>query len=791
MVQSEWIHAFTPLAAAGNAGWIDDFGIVVTAAGIAVAVFYTLRLPIIFGYIIAGLLIGPNLFQNPLVKDAVAIQQISELGIIFLLFFIGMEFDLKRLQRVFGPALLALLLQTLFMIYLAQLLAPFLSWNPTSTLFFGSLLAISSSMVTVRVLRDYGRMQEASSQFTVGILILEDVLAVILLVILTGVAVTKTFDWDAAWLVIFLMGIFVVMVFVIGRALVPRALLAVCGDKTNPEVMTLVSTGLVMGVSMLALRMEFSPALGAFVAGTLLSQTQVARTVEHMNRSLHDVFSAVFFVSIGMQMDPVLLLNNLPWILGISILVIIGKVLSCWAGICMAGQSGKTAFMAAVPKAQIGEFSFIIAGLGSSLGVLDAKLTGIAFGVALTTIFLSPLLTKRAGTLYTTFLKLAPGGLVTFFDTYQKFVEGLLVGLGKNLVLFLIRRPVIQIVIYFFIINGIFIAASFGLPLFNEFVAKWPMLWLWDLAYWLVAGLLVSPFLIAVLRNLNAISYILTDALFGVRKERSSHQTHLRKMLNATILGLFLIVLALVFLVAAAPYLPDTTLAGLAFLIVTAIVIQLRSRLIRVNSQMEYLFIESFRAEIESKEEQRRSLVLDLIKNQTPWPVKIADLTLPVHSAWSGKLISDLQLRKKFGVNILALGRDYTMVYDPGPGAAVFSEDRLVLSGSPESIEKVRQAMQLQIDPKDRPAPSPEQFRLRQVYVGPRSELAGETLAGGRVRQRFGVTVIGIQRDEKRIDNPAPDFLIVAGDVLLVAGLPEKIAAFASLCGEKPLPVTE
>jgi len=455
----------------------------------------------------------------------------------------------------------------------------------------------------------------------------------------------------------------------------------------------------------------------------------------------------------------------------------------------MAGQSGRTAFMAAVPKAQIGEFSFIIAGLGSSLGVLDQKLTGIAYGVALATIFLSPLWINRSDWLFSRLLKLTPGGLRTWFETYQKFIEGLLVGLGKNVVLFLIRRPVIQIVIYFFIINGIFITASFVLPLFNGFISDWPMNWLWNMAYWLLTGLLVSPFLIAVLRNLNAMSYILSEALFASRSKRSSHQKQLRQTLNIAILGLFLVVLTLVFLMVAAPYLPDSTLAGMAFLIVTAVVVLLRSRLIRVNSQMEYLFIESFRADIESREDQRRTEILDLIKKQAPWPVQIVDLTLPPHAAWSGKLISDLQLRSRFGVNVLALGRGYSVVYDPGPGAAIFSGDRLVLTGSPDAIENVRQSMQLQIDPKDRPVPTPEQFRLQQVYVGPRSEVAGETLAGARVRQRFGVTFIGIQRDDKRIDNPSPDFLVAAGDVLLVAGLPDKIEAFTSLCDEKPLPV--
>ncbi len=778
-------------AAHGTDGWIDDFGIVLAAAGLAVAIFYRLKLPVIFGYILAGVLIGPSLFSSPLIQDADAIQQISELGVIFLLFFIGMEFDLKRLQRVMGPAFMSLLLQTLFMLYLAQVLALFLGWNPTSTVFFGSLLAISSSMVTVRVLRERDLLKEAGSQFTIGILILEDVLAVILLVILTGVGVTQSFDWDAAWLVTFLMGIFVVMVFVIGRAIVPRVLLAACGEEKSAEVITLVSVGLVMGVSMLALKLDFSPALGAFVAGTLLSQTQVAQTVENVNRSLHDVFSAVFFVSIGMMLDPALLFANIGAILIISLLVILLKIFACWGGLSLAGQPGKTAFMAAVPKAQIGEFGFIIAGLGSSLGVMDKQLSGIAFGVALVTILLTPFVTRFSEPSYIVLLRAMPKGLIVSFETYQKFIEGLLVGLGRNVVLKLIRRPILQIVVYFFLITGIFIAASFATGWYSRISDGWPVEWAWKLGYWLLVGIVVSPFLIAVLRNLNATSYILSDALFSGWASTPTYRHRLQKMLSAVILGAFLFLIGTIFMLVAAPYLPHTAVAGLAFLIVAAVVIAMRSRFIRVNSHMELLFMESFIAEVTSKEEERRESILEMIKKQTPWPVEIVDLTLPVHAAWSGKRIRELNLRGRYGVNILALGRGYSVVYDPAPDAPVFSGDRLVLSGSSDSIDKVRTDMKVQVKPDERPVPTPDQFKMDRVYVNPHSELDGQTLAGGRIRQRFGVTVLGIQRGEKRIHNPGHDFLVNAGDVLLIAGLPGKIEAFIAACDEKPLPVTE
>lgn len=771
-----------------EAGWIDDFGLVLAAAGLAVVIFYHLRVPIIFGYILAGILIGPSLFAHPLIEDAGAIQQISELGVIFLLFFIGMEFDLKRLQRVLGPAFLALLVQTVLMLYLAQVLSVFLDWTATSAVFFGSLLAISSSMVTVRVLRTGKRLHDASAQFTVGILILEDILAVILLVILAGVALTQTFDWDAAWLITFLMGIFVIMVFLIGRALVPRLLLAVCGDEVDPEVMTLVSVGLVMGISILALRLDFSPALGAFVAGTLLSQTQVAKRVEHTNRSLHDVFSAVFFVSIGMQLDPVVLWRKLPWILLIALLVVFFKVVACWFGLVLAGQSGKTSLQASVPKAQIGEFSFIIAGLGSSLGVLDRETSGIAFGVALVTILVTPLLTSQTERLHAGLLGMTPRRVQTLFHTYQTFLEGLMLGLGRNLVLRLVRRPFLQITLYFFLINGLLISASFGAGRFFELAAAWPFNGIWKLGYWLACGLVISPFLIAIIRNLNAVSFILTDALFSGKTSRPVYQNRLRQLLNAFILGAFLSLFVLVFLLVAAPYIPNTGIAGMAFLVVAGSVVFLRSRLILVNSQMEILFMESFHEDVAGREDQRRAEILSMIQEQAPWPVEVVDLTLPVHAAWSGKRIREIDFRSRFGVNILALGRGHSVVFDPSGEVPVFSGDRLVLSGSPGEIRQVQEAMGEQVRPEDRPLPGPSQFRMEQLYVGPNSDLDGETLAGGQIRQRHGVTVVGVQRGDERIANPAPDFLVKAGDILLVAGLPGKIEAFSRQCGEKPLP---
>lgn len=771
-----------------SVGWIADFGLVLAAAGLAAMLFRILQWPLIFGYLLAGIIIGPHVLPIPLVEDRQAIQSISELGVIFLLFFIGLEFDLKRLQRVLGPALIGLLLQTFTMLYLARLLGPALGWNAVNTLFFGSLLAISSSMVTVRVLRDSNRLREAPSQFTIGILILEDVLAVILLVVLTGVALTRTFAWDAVGLVVVAMLLFIVVVFLIGRTFVPWLYSRICGQNPDPEVMTLMSVGLVMAVSLLALKLEFSPALGAFVAGTLFSSTAVARQVETMNRSLHDVFTAVFFVAVGMQLDPALLFDEAGWILLVAVLVIVGKTISCSTGLVLSGQRGQTAFKAAVPKAQIGEFSFIIAALGNNLGVLDPQLTSIAYGVALLTILATPPLTARTEEIHGFCRRALPNGILGFLQTYRQFIEGLAVGLGRSVVLRLIRRPLLQVVLYFLLITGLVIVESVAsrhlFPLFQE--APFP--YLWKPLYWLLAGLLLAPFLFAVLRNLNAIAFVLTDALISREGRTPYYLPNLKQMISGLILGLFTVFLALMFLVLAAPYLPEQALPGLLGLIVLLAIVFFRGRLIRVNSQMELLFINTFREDVSTREEGRRQEILSMIKDQTPWDVAVEDIMLPRRSTYSGSLIRDLGWRSNYGVNILALCRYNSVVFDPAPGAPVFSGDRIIVSGKPESITAVREAAHQQLAAEDRPSPGKRHFRLQQIFVPPRSELDGQTLAGAHVRQRFRVTVIGIQQEEKRILNPSPDHLIHAGDVLLIAGLPERIEAFARHCGEKPLP---
>jgi len=757
---------------------VVDLGLVLVGAGLAVLVFSALRVPVLFGYIVAGLLLGPNLLPFTLVENPDAIQQLSELGVIFLLFFIGMEFDLRRIKEILGPAFAALLLQTMGMLYLAHLTGSVLGWSPTVILFFGSLLAISSSMVTIRVLRVQDRMQEASSRYAIGILILEDILAVILLVVLTSVAVTKELAWDSVWLVSFLMGIFVISVYLVGRIIVVK-LVAPHAAEVGAERLTLVSVGIVMGISLMALKLEFSPALGAFLAGAMLSQTSFAHRVEEVNQSLHDVFAAVFFVTTGMLLDPVQLWAKIDWILLLTAGVIGVKVFTCWLGISLSGQSGRTAFLASLPKSQIGEFSFIIAGLGVQLGVMDEASSALAYGVAFMTIFFTPLITGKGEFLLERIERLIPQPVERGFSAYRRVMENLFLRLGRSVLIRLIRRPALQIGLYFFLLNGILILASV--------VSKWggsrmenPELAIGlSLSVWIVTILLIAPFILAIVRNLNAVSYILTEVLFEDLPSQPVFQGRLRMIISRFVLLLILAVTGLLFLTLANPYLPEQAVLVFltGFLLLVAIL--LRRPLIRINSQMEMMFIESFEEQMQDIEEARRREQMDKLQADLPWPSHIREVVLPTGFREAGRRVRQLDLRKRFNVTILALGRGAMEVFDPGADTPLFPGDRLTLIGPVADLE--RATASLQTTGASEEGNDPSHFEMRRYYLSPGSLLDGETISSAHIRSRYRVTVVGIQRGERRIEWPGPDEILHAGDILYGVAKPRNHARFEEI----------
>ncbi len=757
-----------------EASLIHDLGIVVAGAAIASAIFRRLRLPVIFAYLSVGLLLGPGILPAPLLSDAESIRQISQLGVLFLLFFIGMEFDLARLRRVMAPALLAVAAQTIAMLYLARLLSPLLGWNQVSGLFFGSLLAISSSMVTMRVLQEQKRDKFPHAQLAVGVLILEDVLAVLLLVILSGVAVTKNFDWHSVWLVSFLMGVFVIGIFFAGRIFAPKALeLAEGGDKR--EGLTVASVGLALGIGALALEMHFSEALGAFVAGAILSRTRLVHTVLDNNRSIRDLFSAVFFVTIGLQIDPLLVASNIGWVLLISAMMIVGKVASCFIGLFLSGQPSGSSYRASVAKAQIGEFSFIIAALGQQLGVTDDRLTSIAFGVALVSILLTPYLSATSTTQFNWLATHMPRHSVRLGRFYRSYLDTALSVIGRNRLLRLVRRPMLQISFYFFLISGIILGGAF--------TARWvarmdlPDPLLWGLAVWVCTAVLSVPFVIAIARNTSSIVFMVTDTLFRQRGRPPMLSGRVNNLVNLLATLLLLLVLGGFFLSVASPFLPKGAALALFAILVLGIAMFFWRNMVHINCRIEALFRDSFLEDEADNSQQRRADIAEKLRHDYPWPACVKELRLPSNSVAAGQRIRELSIPTRSGSMIIALARGGVEVFNPGPEEHLFPDDTIVLLGPQEANNRAAAILEekLGVDSENAPHGS---FKIEHILLPPGSSLDGNTLSGSELRSRFGISVIGIQRGATQITSPGAEEILKSGDLILFVGNAARSAAF-------------
>lgn len=770
------------ILATGSAGHlIGDFGIVIVAAAIAAIVFYKLKLPVILGFVLSGMLIGPYWIGKDFIHDAQGVMQLAELGVIFLLFSIGLEFDLKKLKAVLGGALGALILQTIAMIFIGMQFGRLMGFTPVSSIFLAALLTISSSMVTIRVMRDQGRMKLPHAQLAVGILILEDILAIIVLVLLGGVAVTGELDVGKSLQVSFLIFVFVAFTFWVGKMVAPKVV-DVLHQLGSFELITLFALGMILGIGVIAESAQFSLALGAFLAGAILSQSKLAHDIEESTQPLRDVFGAVFFVSVGMQIDPFQLLEKWHFILLLSLLVVVGKLFSCYLGLYLSGQPPRSCFRASMAKSQIGEFSFVILNLGVSLGVMDDAVTAVAAGVALVTILATPIISGPSEAIYYKFAAITPQPIIMLGNFYHQLLSRVNATMSSSVFLKLVSRPIGQCVFWFFLFNAILLLAV-SLAGLVEMKIEDPTTEQFALAgIWLAAAAAVAPFIVALLKNTNAIIMIATEAAFTMGSDGNKMvSSRIYTLLANMITGVVVFVLSGIYLTATAQFFPWGAAMATFLLIATVIGIIFWRQLNQLNSRMELLFMEGLKESTQELAKQCRERTIQEISEKHPWPIEMEEFTVRPGIGLCGQRIIETEIRKLTGCNIIAVGRGGYSVFDPSPEAHILPGDVLTLIGTPEQIVKARQV--LSVTPSRAPWQiAPQGYALERVFVAGDSELAGNTLAGANVRRRFGINIVGIQRGEEQITKPEADFMLRAGDILIAVGNPASLERFKPCC---------
>ncbi len=751
---------------------IRDLTIVVMCAAAVTVVFNRLRLPVILGYLLSGVLLGPHLPGLPTVSAGSSIKELSQLGIVFLMFFIGMEFDLKRLQKVFWPAFIAAVLQSIIAFFIGTLSAPLLGYTTLEGIFLGGILTNSASMLCIKLLKDQGRLKQADAHMAVGILIFEDIIAIMLLVILSGVSVSHHFNIDAVYEVTFLLGVFVVGVYFLGRLLAP-ALSRLLKRANSPEIITLVTVALVLGVGELAQISKFSISLGAFLAGAIMANTQAVNEIQRITEPFRDLFCAVFFVTIGMLIDPRWLVENAALVIFIAMLVVAGKLLTCWLGLFVGGQSAETGFRASLSKASVGEFGFIIAALWQASNPDGANLASMTVGLALVTYLALPVLNYNPGRTFQWLADKTPEKVKAAGRIYEKMLDAIGRRVGRITFFKLARRPLLQITFYFILLNGLLILAYIGTRYFDSLPSLDDYQTWVHVGVWLVGAALCLPFLSAIIRNLDVLIHLVTGTVFQSSRNPQLLSGRMANLFHTLMLSLVIILFGGLYLTAASPFFPQGVTLGLFIVAGCVALVIFWKSIININSRMEYLFMQSFQQQTEENEEQLRQATLRELAHKHAWDMEVESVMITADSIACGKLLHELRLREKTGASIVAIGRGANTHYDPSPEVPVFAGDSITLMGSQKQLNNASRTLQTKAPTA---AHETQEFVVDKLFVRQGSFIEGQTMAGSNLRRDYHVSVLGIQRGKRRIAPPPVDEIIHVGDVLLVVGTREAIS---------------
>jgi CPA2 family monovalent cation:H+ antiporter-2 len=663
-----------------HATFLQDLALVMIVAAIVTVLFRRLKQPVVLGYILAGVIIGPHT-PGPLIADEHAIQTLSELGVIFLMFSLGLEFSLRKLKEVGATALIAAMFEILLMVWAGYELGRGFGWKQMDSVFLGAILSISSTTIILKALQELGKAKEPFARLIFGILIVEDILAVVMIALLSGFATTGTLEAGAIGYTLLKLSAFLGTLLVVGLIAVPR-LLAYVAKFRSDEMLLITVVGLCFGVSLLAVKLEYSVALGAFLIGAIIAEARQIAKIEALTHPVRDLFSAVFFVSIGLLINPALLWQYAVPILIISAVVVVGQIVSCTFGTFIAGNDKATSLRVGMGLAQIGEFSFIIAAMGLTLKVTSDFLYPIAVAVSGVTTVLTPYLIRSADPVVRWFDRAAPPGLHNALETYTAWVGGLGTG-NQNFAGQLLRKWGWQIGLNLLLIAAVFLAT---VAVRGKALAYWPAIPGGSegvkAILWLAATILSLPMLIAIFRKFQAFAMLLSE--MHVTHERTGENTlAVRQVVTAVVVTAGVAALLLYVLLLSSAILPSRKALFVALLFLSVAALLLWRASIRLHARAQGALRETFAQPPEPRhsEEPMRALLRQ---------AEVHSLLISENSRAAGKLIGELRLRSETGASIVGIERGEQNIINPGPDEELRPGDHALLLGSAEQLERAR-----------------------------------------------------------------------------------------------------
>ncbi|WP_236248030.1 cation:proton antiporter [Pseudomonas mosselii] len=572
--------------------FIQDLAVIMLVAGVVTILFHRLKQPVVLGYIVAGFIIGPHTPPFGLIHDEDTIKTLAELGVIFLMFCLGLEFSLRKLFKVGATAFIAAFLEIVLMIWIGFEIGRWFGWNTMDSLFLGAILAISSTTIIVKALNDLKMKNERFAQLIFGVLIVEDILGIGIIALLSGIAVSGSVSSGEVFSTVGKLSLFMIVALVIGILLVPRLLAYVAKFESN-EMLLITVLGLCFGFCLLVVKLEYSMVLGAFLIGAIMAESRQLLKIERLIEPVRDLFSAIFFVAIGLMIDPSILVEYAWPIVVITLAVVLGKMLSCGMGAFIAGNDGRTSLRVGMGLSQIGEFSFIIAALGVTLQVTSDFLYPVAVAVSAITTLLTPYLIRAADPLSIRLGKVVPSRVARVLSLYGEWLRSIQPQGEGAILAAMIRRILLQVGVNLALVIAIFFSGGY----FAGRIGNWLSEWVADAGQqkaliWGAALLLSLPFLIAAYRKLKALSMLLAE--MGVKPEMAGrHTQRVRRVIAEVIPLLSLLVIFLLLSALSASILPTSELL-LVIVVVAAVVVALLWRwLIRVHTRMQVALLET------------------------------------------------------------------------------------------------------------------------------------------------------------------------------------------------------
>ena len=675
--------------------FLQDLAVVMCAAALATLLFRQLKQPVVLGYIIAGVVIGPHtpsIFAmfNPtassaLIEDEHAIKTLAELGIIFLMFALGLEFSFRKLQKVGATAFIAATLEILVMVLAGYELGRLFGWSQMDSIFLGAILSISSTTIIIKALQELHKKREHFASLIIGILIVEDILAIVMIALLSGFATTGHFSADTVGHTLFGLSAFLGILLVVGLIAVPRLLDYVAKFKSD-EMLLVTVVGLCFAVSLVTLKLGYSVALGAFLIGAIIAEARQILKIEALMHPVRDLFSAVFFVSIGLLIDPAVIVKYWGPILAITAVVVVGKVVACSLGAFVAGNDRRDALRVGMGLAQIGEFSFIIASLGLTHNVTSNFLYPIAVAVSALTTLLTPYLILISDGVVNQFDRLAPKPILRGMEAYSQWVGGLARQGGNNMARRFLFKLAAQIGVNLLIVSAIFIGAIF---LHQKMAGWWPEFPGGHegrkAAAWLLAMLISFPLLLAIWRKAEAGAMLIAEMRVTESKAGSKTQG-IRAIVSGIIFVVSTAALLLFVIGLSSAILPSKNLLILVVVIALVFGFLLRRGAVKVYASAQAALQDTFAQQADPPE---HAAPLPALLREA----KLEAVELPATSTAIGKMILELKLRSQTGASIVGIDRQGASIVNPEPHEELAAGDQVLLIGRSEQLENAKKLL--------------------------------------------------------------------------------------------------